>query len=305
MPRFLVCLVGALFSAIGAATADYVVSTTSLARYEPDPPNPVIVVGRVMTTHPITISDGRTSAVVTAAENLQVGQIVRLRANWDGTALNVVSADVLRRAYPIVLTLGDSITRNPPIPSLGWFGDWGMKASSESNDYVHRILDMARAADPANASIHHSSSGGGQAGGRIDDVIAKLDTWRSYHPDLITLQIGENDEGISNDLFIAKYAYLLDELLRNTPTPRIFCWGPWTSSQAYVPGVRAADLDLLMQAECAKRGIPFSSVRDVAMNAANHDPGGGPVNWHPNDGGMQGYADLFWSALGPELTSGW
>ncbi len=43
------------------------------------------------------------------------------------------------------------------------------------------------------------------------------------------------------------------------------------------------------------------SLKDVAMNPLCHDPGAGPINWHPNDAGMQGYAVLFWDAIGPEV----
>ena len=39
-----------------------------------------------------------------------------------------------------VLFFGNSITRHEPNPSLGWYGDWGMAASSKEKDYVHLVV---------------------------------------------------------------------------------------------------------------------------------------------------------------------
>ena len=39
-----------------------------------------------------------------------------------------------------ILFWGASTTKHGPSASLGWYGDWGMAASAEENDYVHKLV---------------------------------------------------------------------------------------------------------------------------------------------------------------------
>ena len=40
-----------------------------------------------------------------------------------------------------VLFIGNSITKHSPSEENGWLGNWGMAATSEENDYVHRLTE--------------------------------------------------------------------------------------------------------------------------------------------------------------------
>lgn len=92
-----------------------------------------------------------------------------------------------------VLFIGNSITKHSPAPAIGWYGNWGMAASCEENDYVHRTVEGLR-----------------KKFGEINFCVAQLAEWerrysegenvlkeyytkaRDFTADIIIVRIGEN-----------------------------------------------------------------------------------------------------------------
>ena len=125
--------------------------------------------------------------------------------NKDYSALNTVSSKnqleenefvkiTLRDNSALkVLFVGNSITRHRPKDDIGWFWDWGMAASCEANDYVHRTVTMLE-----------------EKYGKVSYCVAQLATWerdfthteaimeqyyssvRDFGADLVIIRIGEN-----------------------------------------------------------------------------------------------------------------
>lgn len=93
-----------------------------------------------------------------------------------------------------ILILGNSITQHGPLPSEGWFGNWGMAASAMEKDYVHVLIDTLKKHSP---------------GMRLDFKAINIAYWErnfdfdfsteeltkdlgSYKPDILIIRLGEN-----------------------------------------------------------------------------------------------------------------
>lgn len=104
-----------------------------------------------------------------------------------------VSFKIRENADIKILFLGNSITRHGKAEQLGWFGDWGMAASCQENDYVHKLISKLE-----------------QSGKKVSYCTANLSEWErsrnmellktQYFPayrfqaDFIIVRIGENAE---------------------------------------------------------------------------------------------------------------
>ena len=62
---------------------------------------------------------------------------------WDTDTLTPFTEKPLK-----LLFVGNSITHHAPKTEIGWTGSWGMAATSQENDYVHKLTAMARLVVP-------------------------------------------------------------------------------------------------------------------------------------------------------------
>lgn len=187
-----------------------------------------------------------------------------------------------------VLFVGNSITHHAPSASLGWTGNWGMAATSEANDYVHRLVARIAAQQGTTPAILVHASGGGTLAGKL----AQSATLSTMHADLIIVQMGENDSQVTVAGFQQPYDELVSLLRAANPDAHIICTGAWKSSSktAYIMAV------------CAKYGLPYANISQVWPDPANSAASTGlwtnaGVGWHPSDSGMEGYANAIWNAF--------
>lgn len=52
-----------------------------------------------------------------------------------------------------VLIVGNSIVKHAPAPEIGWYGDWGMAATSPENDFVRVYTRLLQDADKYNSVV--------------------------------------------------------------------------------------------------------------------------------------------------------
>ncbi|HBE02073.1 MAG: hypothetical protein A2096_14540 [Spirochaetes bacterium GWF1_41_5] len=188
-----------------------------------------------------------------------------------------------------MLVLGDSITQHGPKESLGWTGQWGMAASSESKDYVHLLYSKISASQKIKPELILNGVGGGT----IDKTIASLPAIIAHAADFVIIQLGENDRVLTEDGFEKPYERLIASVKQANSSARVYCCGTWKS----VP-----QKDEIIKSACQRQGAVFVDIKDVyadpsASAASEKRYTNSGVNWHPGDKGMQGYANVLWKAM--------
>ncbi len=99
----------------------------------------------------------------------------------------------LRGGNKKILFVGNSITWHAPLEKIKWQGDWGMAASSEDRDYVHRTVAMLDEkygkVDFAIAQIAEWECDTSDTEGFLRDNFADI---LDYGADIIVIRAGEN-----------------------------------------------------------------------------------------------------------------
>lgn len=106
-----------------------------------------------------------------------------------------------------ILVLGNSITRHAPCEEIGWHGDWGMAASCEANDFVHRLYEKCADKDvlmmirQASYWERHFADG---------NILEKYQQEKDFGADVIIFRLGENVGGdVDETLFFEKLCEFL------------------------------------------------------------------------------------------------
>ena len=89
-----------------------------------------------------------------------------------------------------VLILGNSITRHPPAPELGWLSDCGMAASCAEKDYVHLLYNRFKAVEDVCFCVFQASDFECTFSER--ELMPELEEAKAFGADLIIGRLGEN-----------------------------------------------------------------------------------------------------------------
>lgn len=195
-----------------------------------------------------------------------------------------------------VLFVGNSITRHAPKADIGWNGDWGMAASCEANDYVHRTVSMLE-----------------EKYGAVSYCVAQLATWerdyihtadvmaehytavRDFAADLVVIRIGENINREEHEKVSCKPYY--DEMIR------YFAANPHAKVIVTDNFWKRESLDKAFREVAEERGYIFCHIGDLeddkrtmALGLFEHRG----VSIHPGDYGMEMIAKRIFEAV-PEM----
>lgn len=179
-----------------------------------------------------------------------------------------------------LLVIGNSITRIPPSPALGWTGNWGMAASSPDNDFAH--LTAATLNLPLTA-LNFSEL----------EKAPMANTWQipSYAQTAnaqtaAVVELGDNVSLSSVSEFGAAYGTLLDAL----HVAKLACVSTWWREDAK---------DAVIENACKAHGGKYVFIGDIYPQRAD-DVGryaDRDVDAHPHDWSMQVIATRVVAAL--------
>ena len=99
-----------------------------------------------------------------------------------------------------LLVIGNSIVRHPPNASIGWTNDWGMAASSASNDFVHLVAKGLSNEFGKNVELRIGSNCGIEENHKAKiDFQSVLKRDLDWNPDCLVIALGENAKCLNSE----------------------------------------------------------------------------------------------------------
>ena len=186
-----------------------------------------------------------------------------------------------------ILFLGNSVTLHAPKPNIGWTNNWGMAATAQANDYVHRLTTTINTTIGGSLTVSPQGSGGADnivnIAGTFEQNFAtysnsQLQTQIDYRANLVVLQFGENMPSIDSDAVKAAYKSSLESLmngLQASSNPYIFVT---SESLASNPAVDAIKQEVCTEDLTHRIFVDMSAFRNDWTNRASaegvfSDPG--------------------------------
>lgn len=192
---------------------------------------------------------------------------------------------------PRIMIMGNSITKHAPAPQIGWYGNWGMAASSEDKDYAHRLIAKVRERCPrATFCIVQAAVWEVDYNLNMDEYFSEA---KAFCPDVIVCAISANikDAVFEHDSFIENMGKLHDYLGYKDGETRLIQTSSFFNNERKSEAIR----DYV-----AKRGGDYIYISDLPSDSTNlaiglfdHDG----VAHHPSDKGMAEMADRIFERL--------
>jgi hypothetical protein len=182
-----------------------------------------------------------------------------------------------------VIVIGNSITRHDAMPSIGWYGAWGMAATSAENDFAHQTA--AKLNLPLIDAINFSAL---EVTPSIEYVnIPKL-TSSVTESSIVVIELGDNVQFNNLAIFAEQYNKLLDSVKH---AKKLVCVSTWWAAPA---------TDALLEQACLEHKGVFVFIGDICPEEMKRRVAAyeiGSVDAHPHDWGMGEIADRIVAAL--------
>ena len=185
-----------------------------------------------------------------------------------------------------VLVLGNSITRHGPKADIGWFGDWGMAASSRETDFVHRLYAMmTQGGKDVYMRIRQGTHW--ECNFAKEDCLPQFEGERDFNADLIVFRLGDNVRASEIPLF-KEALYKFISFLNKEKTRFIFTTCFYNSKER---NDILAEVAALFNAPCVDIVCKDKSLTAVGMFEHSGVAG------HPGDLGMEMIASKIFAEI--------
>jgi hypothetical protein len=183
-----------------------------------------------------------------------------------------------------VLFIGNSITMHSPAPDIGWYGNYGMAASCEENDYVHTLCRLIEQRGKKVDALVYNAADFERNPESFD--LVTLSNLRDFQADIIIVRLIENVPREKLQSFGAAYVKLLEYINKNR-RGKVFCTGSFWKNEWG---------DKILREAASEYGASFISLEMVqsgefqAIGQFEHSG----VAAHPSDKGMQAIAEIIY-----------
>ena len=186
-----------------------------------------------------------------------------------------------------VIILGNSITYSSENPTIGWYGNWGMAASSQENDYIHLLEKKLTA---LNTSIKIKSYNISKFEHQLLEFnFGELDTLFNDKKSLVIVNLGENFNEPSTQIeFRTAFSNLISYVEEKDISHILVVNSFWTKS-----------INIDIREIAINKDIGFASITDISSDTTNmaYSFEHTGIRIHPGDNGMDKIAERILSAL--------
>lgn len=190
-----------------------------------------------------------------------------------------------------VMFVGNSITLHGKLPSIGWFNEWGMAASSEDNDYVHILMKKIKEKNPDSSFCICQVAGWESNYKNGEEKFNLYENARKFNADIIVMRFVENCavKEFEPVIFKNEMTKLLNYLNPQNKAKFVMTTGFW-----HHPG------DEIIEEYAKENNYPIAKLGDLGdddkMMAKGLFEHSG-VAMHPGDLGMRNIADRIFEKL--------
>lgn len=184
-----------------------------------------------------------------------------------------------------ILVVGNSITMHSPKADIGWHGNWGMAASAEDKDYVHRLYAKLQE-HGIDAYIRIRQCAKWERNFTDPTILEDYADEQAFHADIVVYRLGENVILEDRDIFKTSLKNFIEYICPENTTC-LFTSMFWKDV-----------LDEITAELAAERGELFVDVAlrddaDTAIGLFEHRG----VSLHPGDNGMEMMAENIFQGI--------